>query len=54
MCVVFILFLKQDIFNQSIMKSAFRIKKGDDVGEDKAQVRQKQSYYIYFLNYFFK
>lgn len=54
MCVVFILFLKQDIFNQSIMKSAFRIKKGDYVGEDKAQVRQKQSYYIYFLNYFFK
>lgn len=33
------------------MKSAFHIKKEEDVGQDKAQVRQKQSYYIYFLNF---
>lgn len=51
MCVVFLLFLKWDKFvgilstrkllNQSVMKSAFHIKKDEDVGKDKAQVRQK-------------
>lgn len=34
------------------MKSAFHNKKEKNVGKDKVQVKQKQSYYIHFRNFF--
>lgn len=37
------------LLNQSVMKSAFHIKKDEDVGKDKAQVRHRATTYVFLI-----